>query len=324
MGKSMPSLLLAFFEVSRTANSMTGALLVMLVIGVLAAKNNIAAAHGLDKIAALTNLCFAIPLGVFGAEHLSAANGLSNGVPAFVPWHLFWAYVVGFALIAASLSIATNIQVQWSGLLFGIMMLLFEAMLHIPGALASHPPDRIRWTVVAREFSFAGGGFVLAGIAMGGLRGRGRALITIGRVLIAITAIAFAVEQLLHPFGMPAVPLEKEMPAWIGLHLHNGHEMPAWFGVRPIIGYVTGAMLLLCGMSILLAQKVHEAATYLGGWILLLVLCVYGPVMIAGLIDPSTSVKVEGLNYFADTLLFGAVILALAKATQPSASQSLR
>jgi uncharacterized membrane protein len=297
----MPSLLLAFFEVSRTANSMTGALVVMLVIGVLAAKNNVAAARGLDKIAALTNLCFAIPLGVFGAEHLSAARGISNGVPSFVPWHLFWAYFVGFALIAASLSIATNIQVRWSGLLFGIMMLLFEATIHIPGALAQ-PHDRFRWAVVVREFSFCGGGWVLAGIAMGGLRGRGRTLITIGRVLIALAAIAFAIEQLLHPLGMPAVPLEKEMPAWIPL--------------RPLIGYVTGVLLLLCGLSILLARKVHEAAAYLGGWILLLVVCVYGPVMIAGLIDPSTSVKVEGLNYFADTLLFAAVILTLARATQ--------
>jgi uncharacterized membrane protein len=304
----MPSLLLAFFEVSRTANLMAGALVVMLVIGVLATRNNIAAARGVDKIAALTNLCFAIPLAMFGAEHISAANGISNGVPPYVPWHLFWAYFVGVALIAASLSIATDIQVQWSGLLFGIMMLLFEAMIHIPGALAE-PHDRFRWTVVVREFSFCGGAWVLAGIAMGGLRGRGRTLITIGRVLIGLAAIAFAIEQLLHPLGMPAVPLEKEMPAWIPL--------------RPLIGYVTGAMLLLCGLSILMAWKVYEAATYLGAWILLMVVCVYTPVMIAALIDPSTSVKVEGLNYFGDTLLFGAVILTLAKATSRSPANTL-
>jgi len=45
------------------------------------------------------------------------------------------------------LSIATKIQVRWSGLLFGIMMVLFVAMLHIPRALAS-PSDRIPWTIV--------------------------------------------------------------------------------------------------------------------------------------------------------------------------------
>jgi uncharacterized membrane protein len=182
-------------------------------------------------------------------------------------------------------------------------------MIHIPGAVAE-PHDRFRWTVVVREFSFCGGAWVLAGIAMGGLRGRGRTLITIGRVLIGLAAIAFAIEQLLHPLGMPAVPLEKEMPAWIPL--------------RPLIGYITGALLLLCGLSILMTRKVYEAATYLGAWILLMVVCVYTPVMIAALIDPSTSVKVEGLNYFGDTLLFGAVILTLAKATSRSTTKTLR
>ena len=82
-----------------------------------------------------------LPLAVFGAEHLSAAQGISQIVPSFVPWHLFWAYFVGFALLAASLSIATKIQVQWSGLLFGSMMFLFVAMMDIPGVLADRRTD---------------------------------------------------------------------------------------------------------------------------------------------------------------------------------------
>jgi hypothetical protein len=57
------------------------------------------------------------------------------------------------------------------------------------------------------------------------------------------------------------------------------------------------------------------AATYLGAWIVLLVLFVFGPILIAALSDPSTAVKVEGINYFADTLLFAGAILALANAT---------
>ena len=54
------------------------------------------------------------------------------------------------------------------------------------------------------------------------------------------------------------------------------------------------------------------AATYLGTWIVLLVLFVYGPILIAQMFDPSTAAKVEGINYFADTLLFAGAILALA------------
>jgi hypothetical protein len=46
-----------------------------------------------------------------------------------------------------------------------------------------------------------------------------------------------------------------------------------------------------------------------------MVLVIYGPVLIAALSQPGIEVKVEGINYFADTLLFAGVILALASAT---------
>jgi uncharacterized membrane protein YphA (DoxX/SURF4 family) len=299
-------LLLAFFEVSRTANSMCGAAILLFLIALWALKTDIAKAPGLDKVVALSNLCFAIPLAVFGAEHFSAAQFIQQGVPSFVPWHLFWAYFVGFALLAASLSIATKIQVRWSGLLFGVMMFLFVAMMDIPGALAN-PKDRFAWTLLLRELAFGGGGWLLAAAAMR-KQGRGQdqsqaasGLFTIGRILVGIAAIFYGVETFMHPLGMPGIPLEKLMSDWI----------PA----RPLIGYLTAAILVVAGAAILLAQKTRMAATYLGAWIVLLVIFVYGPILIVSLADPSTTVKVEGLNYFFDTLLWGGAILALASAT---------
>ena len=296
-----PVLLAVLFEFSRPAVWMCGAGLAILAIGLPATNNEVARASGLDKIVALSSLCFAIPLAVFGAEHLSGAKSLAMGVPSYMPWPLFWAYFVGFALIAASLSIATRIQVRWSGLLFGIMMFVFLALIHIPGAYA-HPDDRIRWTIVFREMSFAGGGWALAGAAIGRDRAPGKTLITVGRVLIAIAAIFFAIQHFRHPLGLPGVPLAKQMPTWI----------PARLG--QLSGYVTGAFLLVGGASILLNRKVRTAATNLGSWILLEVLLIYSPVLIVALSDPSTAVQVEGINYFADTLLFSGAILALASA----------
>jgi len=284
---------------------MSVAAILLFLIALWAAKTDIARASGLDKVVGLSNLCFALPLAVFGAEHLSAAEFIQQGVPSYVPWHLFWAYFVGFALLAASLSIATKIQVRWSGLLFGIMMFLFVAMMDIPGALAK-PGDRFGWTLLLRELAFGGGGWILAGTAM---REPGREsnpaapafFVATGRVLAGIAAIFYGVETFLHPLGMPGIPLEKLMSEWI----------PA----RPVIGYLTAAILVVAGAAILLAQKTRMAATYLGTWIVLLVVFIYGPILVASLLDPSTAVKVEGLNYFFDTLLFAGTILALASAT---------
>lgn len=304
----MPSTILAvFLEFSRPAVAMCSTGIALFLIGVFAPKNDIAKAQGLDKIAALTNLCFAIPLAVFGAEHLSMPQSLMTLVPLYMPWRLFWAYFVGCALIAASLSIAVKIAVRWSALLFGIMMFLFVAMIHLPGALASHH-DRIIWTVVFREMSFGGAGWVLAGSVINGWRGPVKStLITVGRTLVGITSILFGVEHFLHPLGLPGVPLVKEMPAWI----------PG----RPLIDYVTGAALLVAGACFLFNRKTRLAATCVGGWILLLVLVIYGPVLILALSDPATPVQVEGINYFADTLLFAAAVLTQASAPPASDSQ---
>jgi uncharacterized membrane protein len=272
---------------------MSVACLALLVIGLVAAKNDIARARGSDKIVALTYVCFAIPLAAFGAEHLTSGKFMLSMVPSYMPGRLFWVYFVGFALIAASLSIATKIQVNWSGLLFGTMMLLFVAMVHLPGAIATG--GRIPWTIVFREMSFGGGGFVLAGIALGG---RGKSLITLGRLLIAVTTIFFSVQHFLHPLALPGVPLQKQMVPWI----------PA----RAFIDYLTGVFLIVGGVCFLLNQRMRVAATVLGAWLVLLVVVIYGPVLIGALQDPNTGVKIEGLNYFADTLLFGGVVLSLA------------
>jgi len=277
---------------------MSAAGILLFLIALLAAKSDIVRASGLDKILILSNLCFALPLAAFGAEHLAAAKFIQMGVPSYVPFHLFWAYFVGVALLAASLSIATKIEVRWSGLLFGIMMFLFVAMLDIPSVLAT-PKDRIPWTLLLRELAFGGGGWLLAAAAMRE-DGKGK-LIPVGRVLVGMAAIFYGVETFLHPLGMPGVPLQKLMPEWI----------PA----RPLIGYLTAAILVVAGAAILLARNTRRAATYLGTWIVLLVVFVYAPVLIAALADPSTDVKVEGLNYFFDTLLFGGTVLALASAT---------
>jgi uncharacterized membrane protein len=294
--------LATFFGISHTVFSMCGAGILAFLVALWASKTDIARANGLDKVVALNNLCFAAPLAVFGALHLADVGSVLPIVPSYMPWRLFWAYFFGFALLAASLSIATRIQVRWSGLLFGIAMFSFVAMLMIPGVVAS-PRDRFAWTFVFRESSFGGGGWMLAGSAMRE-QGRGQGgnkLITVGRVLVALAAIFFSVEHFLHPANVPGVPLEKLMPLWI----------PG----RLLISYLTGAILLVAGTSILLGMKTRIAATFLGSWIVLLVVFIYGPILIAALADPNTDVKVEGINYFFDTLLFAGAILALARAT---------
>jgi uncharacterized membrane protein len=287
-----------------TVVAMCVAAIASFLIGVIAARNEIARARGLEKIVALRYLCFAIPLAVFGALHLFGPQFVAPLVPRYMPWRTFWVYFVGGALIAASLSIATRTAVRWSGLLAGLMMFSFVAMIHFPGALA-RPHDRIIWTIVCREMAFGGAAWILAGTAPGGWRGSIKtALITAGRALVAIAVVLFGIEHFLHATGLPGVPLQKQMPTWI----------PG----RVLIDYVTGVALLVTGGSTLLARKTRIVATCLGAWLLLLVLVIYGPVLVLALSEAGTGGKLEGINYFADTLLFAGTVLALASASPGS------
>jgi uncharacterized membrane protein len=292
------TLLVLFFGAPRTVLAMCSAGVLLFLIALWVSKTDIARAYRLDKFVALTNLCFAIPLAVFGALHLANVAFVLPAVPAYMPWRLFWAYFVGVALLAAAFSIATKVQVRWSGLLFGTMMFVFALLSDLPGVLAN-PTDRFAWALLIRELSFAAGGWLLAASAM--RESQRSKLITVGRIILGIAAIFYGVEHFLHPLHCPGVPLEKLIPAYIPL--------------RPLIGVVTGAILFVAGASILLNRNTRSAASYLGAWIVLLVVFVYGPILIVQMFDPSMMAQVEGINYFADTLLFAAAILALAAAT---------
>src|SRR5258707_8800083 len=245
--KPMPPTILAMFlEISGTAVAMCSVSIALFLIGILAAKKDIVAARGLNKIVALANLCFAVPLAVFGTLHLFGPQFVKDLVPRYMPGRMFWVYFVGCALIAASLSIAAKIGVRWSGLLVGIMMFMFVAMLYLPSALR-HLHARITWTIVFREMSFGGAGWILAAVAKDGWRGKAKTtLITVGRIVIALAAIFFGIQHFLHPLGLPGVPLEKEMPLWV----------PG----RAFIDYVTGAALLVAGGSVLLPRKTRDVA----------------------------------------------------------------
>jgi uncharacterized membrane protein len=221
---------------------------------------------------------------VFGALHLFGPQFVANIVPRYMPARMFWVYFVGGALIAAGVSIAANVATRWSGRLFGIMMFLFVAMIHLPGAIAQ-PHNRIIWMIVFREMSFGGAGLILAGYP------------TVGRVFVTAAMLVFGVEHFLHPTGLPGVPLVRQIPDWV----------PG----RQFVDYVTGAALLVGAVSVVFRKNTRIVVTSVGGWLLLLVLVIYGPVLVGALSQPGVGAQVEGINYFADTLLFAGAVLAL-------------
>jgi uncharacterized membrane protein len=98
---------------------------------------------------------------VFGYDHLPIAQFIASLVPAWMPWHLFWAYFTACGFLAAGLSIATNIQVRLSASLLGLMFLLWVLILHGP-RIATHPHNEGEWNSLFVALAMSGIGFTLA------------------------------------------------------------------------------------------------------------------------------------------------------------------
>jgi len=268
-----------------------------LAAGLFAARKDVRGAVGLSKLIALACVLVAAPLAVFGAEHLGDARDLVPIVPAWMPLRLFWVYFVGIGLIAAAASLSFRKYVRLSSTLLAAMFFLFVSMIHIPNVVA-HFRERIYWAVALRDLTFAAGSLALAcaqnrkwPVHLSSI------FMNSARVCIAVPLVVFAVEHFLHPEFAPGVPLGKLTPDWVPFPL-------VW-------AYLSGAVLLASGGCILLNKRARRAAAWVGMLMTVLTVFLYFPIFIMA---HGTTESIVGINYVADTLLFGGAVLLLAQA----------
>ena len=283
---SIPGPILAFY--------LSGA--AILIIGLIVIlKSDLPQAKELDKFIPFGRIFFAVPLAVFGVEHFIFATSMANMVPSWIPWHLFWIYLVGAALIAAALSIATGICSRLAGAMLSFMILSFVCMLHIPNWVA-HPHDRFAMAVALRDLAFSAGALALAVTPKNRPQTNWQlAIVTITRLAIAIPMVVFGVEHFLYPSFVPVVPLERAMPAWV--------PAPHTFSC------LIGTAMLATALCIIVNWKSRKAAIWLGIVILFTMATIYLPILIAAPLDVANAI-----NYFADTLMMNGAVLLLAGA----------
>ncbi len=252
-------------------------------------------ARGLDKLVLFGPLFYAAPLAAFGTEHFTLADDIASLVPAWIPWHEFWAYFLGACFIAAALSMVTGIQARLSASLLALNFFLFVALMDVP-AWMQDPRDRIALALVLRELSFSGGALALAASLTGQAHERiARILATIARYFVAIPVLFYSFEQFMHGDHVPGVPLDRLTPTWI-----PGHAIWTYLAA---VGYV------VAGIPLLASKKTRAAATWVGLTVLFVELVVYLPI---GVVDRAS--LDNGLNYVGDTLMYCGAVLLLAGA----------
>jgi len=270
---------------------------VVLAIGLVAIflRGDWQKAQGFDKLILFGPLFYAAPLAAFGTEHFTLTQAIASLVPAWIPWHQFWAYMVGTCFIAAALSMVTKIQARLSSSLLALTFFLFVVLMDAPAWL-QNPRDRFALTLALRELSFSGGALALAASLTGQRRERGAdVLATIARYFIAIPVLFFSFEQFMHGNHVPIVPLKPMTPEYI-----YGHAI--WT-------YLAATVYAVAGTLLLVGKKTHDAATWLGSTALFVELVVYAPIAV---VERASLDK--GLNLSADALMFCGAVLLLAGA----------
>jgi uncharacterized membrane protein YphA (DoxX/SURF4 family)/uncharacterized membrane protein len=251
--------------------------------------------RGLEKVILFGPLFYAAPLAAFGTEHFTLTPEIASLIPAWIPWHMFWAYFVGTCFIAATLSIVTRIETRLAASLLALNFFLFVVVMDIPAWLQD-PHDRIAAALALRELAFSGGALALAASLTGqGSERAARIQATIARYFIAIPVVFYSFEQFMHGKHVPAVPLERLTPDFV-----FGHAV--WT-------YVAAAGYAIAGIPLLLGKKTRAAATWAGLTVLFVELVVYLPIAVVDIASLD-----NGLNYAGDTLMFCGAVLLLAGA----------
>lgn len=283
----------------------------ILVIGLPVAMRNASNdVEPMDKLLRFGPLSFAVAMAIFGADHFVFAKFVASIVPHWMPWHVFWTYFVGIALISAAVSLASDKLAGVAAGCLGVMIFLFVVMMHLPACLAV-PSDRTRITLLLRDLALSSGACAFAASRAEQWRLRGtHAVIAASRFIIAITLIIFGVNHFLYPNVAPGIPQDG---------LDFAVTMPAWIPAHVFWAYVTGAIFVICGLAILTGKQARPAAIAVAITVLVLTVFVYLPDTIAKASDIS-----EGLNYLAIHLALAGEVLFLASALPKPIPESVK
>jgi hypothetical protein len=207
-------------------------------------------------------IIFAIAMVSFGVEFFLFVSSMNGPLPG-PPWSrgvlfLDWLACAGF--VAAGVSIATSKMARLVAMALGIVLLLYALFRYVPMMVARvHDPGP--WTVVFEILAMVGGAWVLA--ASFSADGLGSelwdnivwTLAEVGRFLIAISLVVFAVQHFMYARFVATL-----IPAWIPAPLF-------WT-------YFTGTAFVAAAISIATKRMLGMAAMLLGTmfflWVVLL------------------------------------------------------
>jgi uncharacterized membrane protein len=218
----------------------------------------------------------ALPMLIFPVLHFIYPAFVASIIPPWILLHLFWTYFTAVTLFFAGIAIIFRKYGQPVGVLLGIEIFLFCALIH--GELLFHGAGDAwaesgifpklmsdRLVNAFKDFGMCGAAFIFAATQpiTWKLFTRDK-LLLIGRIILAISVAAFGLLHFIYPVYAPGIP---PMTTDIGFFI-PGHLF--WV-------YSTGALLLVAGLIILIGKETRTLVLWLGALTLLFDILVWVP-----------------------------------------------
>jgi uncharacterized membrane protein YphA (DoxX/SURF4 family) len=197
--------------------------------------------------------------------------------PAWIPWHPFWACLVGIVLIGAGVAIGIGYRAREAAVVLGTMMILAILFLHLPKA-AANPLVGFMWTNPTKALAMLGGVIILAGGLPDGdadsaLARLFRKLMPLGPLFLAAFLILGGIQHFVYLDFVTKL-------------------VPSWVPAPQLWVYFTGTALIAGGVGILVPKTARLAATMTGIMILLWVVLLHIPRAVA---DPHNAGETSGV-----------------------------